>query len=141
MMKIVQENTSKEDSENSFVDVFLSKVSYKGKNLFEKMNLKINCVNVNNGDILKSFEYTIKPENFSKEFNVFHIDENFLSVPENQIKNIKFEIKLSSTFLENKRDTSIFGDILTSSFRIPSQRPPHMPRARLSFPLRRTQAS
>lgn len=117
MMKIVQENTSKEDSENSFVDVFLSTISYKGKyNLFEKMNLKINCVNVNNGDILKSFEYTIKPENFSKEFNVFHIDENFLSVPENQIKNIKFEIKLSSTFLENKRDTSIFGDILTSSF-------------------------
>ena len=72
MMKIVQENTSKEDSENSFVDVFLSTISYKGKyNLFEKMNLKINCVNVNNGDILKSFEYTIKPENFSKEFNVF----------------------------------------------------------------------
>ena len=121
MIKTVQENFGnlKKDEllEKSIVDVSLVTISYKEKSkIIESINIKIICKNLINGDILKTFSYKIQPENYNKENNNFQINENFLSVPEFQIKNLKFDINLNLTYRESKNTSLIYGDIVTSSF-------------------------
>ena len=121
MIKTVQDNfgnLKKNDLlEKSIIDISLVTISYKEKNrIIDTINIKIICKNVNNGDILKTFIHTIKPENYNKEYNFFQINENFLSVPEFQIKNIKFDININLTYHEDKTKSLISGDIVTSSF-------------------------
>ena len=121
MIKNVDENfgnfKKNELIEKSIVDVFLKKIIYKEKSkIIESINIQIICKNVNNGDIIKTFSYKIKPENCNKDYNFFQINENFLSVSEFQIKNLKFEIHLNLTYHEMKDTSIINGDIITYSF-------------------------
>ena len=121
MIKTVEENFGnlKKDEllEKSIVDVSLVTISYKEKSkIIESINIKIICKNLINGDILKTFSYKIQPENYNKENNNFQVNENFLSVPEFQIKNIKFDLNLNLTYRESKNTSLIYGDIVTSSF-------------------------
>ena len=121
MIKTVEENFGnlKKDEllEKSIVDISLVTISYKEKSkIIESINIKIICKNLINADILKTFSYKIQPENYNKENNNFQVNENFLSVPEFQIKNIKFDINLNSTYRESKNTSLIYGDIVTSSF-------------------------
>ena len=76
MIKTVQDNfgnLKKNDLlEKSIIDISLVTISYKEKNrIIDTINIKIICKNVNNGDILKTFIHTIKPENYNKEYNFF----------------------------------------------------------------------